>query len=247
MGRFVGVGVGVVVAVLVLGVAGCGSAGDPVLRVGSSSVSRAMLGHWMGVIVAGDYRDEIGKPAPVGLVSDPPDYGRCVAAASKIGPRKPPAVVGELCRELYQAVKLQAVDFLADALWHIEDAKEHHQAVSTQEIQHRYRILKARELAAPGQFNRYLQEVHRTLADEYYLFERNILTDRLLQRIHQQAEKQGGGEQVLLKLVEEWTAKWTSRTSCQPNYIASQCKQYKKPTNNPPAANHILLQLTGQA
>jgi len=196
----------------------------------------------MEVLVAGDYRNETAKPPLVGLASDPPTYGRCVAAANHLSKHAESRKTESLCRQLYQAIKRQAVNFLTNALWYEEDAREHGEKVTNSQIERKYRRMERREFPAPGQFARYLAEQHRTKADEYYLIKRNLLSDQFVERLQRQHVNLRN-RALALKLAAEWQAKWTARTSCQPSYVASQCKQYKGP-ETVPAPDNVLEQLT---
>jgi hypothetical protein len=222
---------------------GCGS-GDTVARVDDTPISKPMLSHWMSATVAADYRNDLGAAAPEGLVSDPANYPRCIAATAKLaGGRRPARSPAVLCRELYRAVKEQAMSFLLDASWHIQDAREHHETVSTTEILRRLARLKENEMPKPGQFDRYLAEVGRTKADELYLLKRNILIERQLMRLQRQASHLAGGEAAREKVLEEWLARWTSKTICQPGYVVPQCSEYKGVPATTPSPNHILQEL----
>jgi hypothetical protein len=225
---------------------GCGR-GDTVARVGDSTISKPVLSHWMSATVAADYRLDLGTTAPAGLVSDPANYPRCIAAATHLAagrtPARAPAI---LCRELYRAVKEQAMSFLLDVSWHVEDAREHHEVVSTTEILRRLSRLKQKEMPKPGQFERYLTEVGRTKADELYLLKRNILTERQLARLRRKAAGLSGGQRAADRVLEEWLAYWTARTDCQPSYVVPQCSEYKGAAGTTPSPNHILQQLSGQ-
>jgi len=227
------------------GLAACGGGEDAVIRVGHTPITRATVGHWMEVLAAGDYRSELAKPPPAGLVSDPANYSRCVRAvrrqSAKAESKAEADKKANLCRQLYAAVKLQAVNFLTNAAWYAEDAKEHGEKVTDKEIERKYLLTKRREYPAPGQLEHFLAELHRTRADEYYLLKRNILAIKLLERLQRQ-HVDLHSRNVATKLAEEWQAKWTARTSCGPGYVASQCKQYKGP-ETVPAPDTILQQL----
>ena len=71
-----------------VGLAACGSAGGSthasvtqassttspttvLAEVGGMSINRAMLSHWMATLIGGDYDENLGRPAPRGLVSEP--------------------------------------------------------------------------------------------------------------------------------------------------------------------------------
>jgi hypothetical protein len=223
---------------------GCGGDSEVVVRVGNTPITRTMVGHWMEVLVAGDYRNDLVKPPPVGLATDPPNYNACVHAAKQISPRANPVRSRSLCQQLYQAVKLQAVNFLINAIWFEEDAREHGETVTPKEIERKYRIYQEHEYPQPSAMQRYLTELHRTQADEYYLIKRNVLTGKVFERI-QHRHTTAHATSATAKATEEWLAKWTARTNCQPGYITSQCKQYTGHETTP-APNAILQQLTNQ-
>jgi hypothetical protein len=228
------------------GVLACGDANDAVVvRVGKGTITRRTVDHWMKVLIAGDYRDETGKPAPIGLVSDPQNKGSCNRAAKSLAPKRDPQATAVACRELYQAARAQAVGFLADALWHIEDAREHGETATTTEIDRRLKRIRESEYPAPGQFQRYLGETHRTLADERYLLERNVLSDKLQQRVLNSGLKPADS-QAIARFAEQWVIKWTARTSCEPGYITSQCKQHRASESVGPAPRTALEKLSGR-
>jgi hypothetical protein len=234
------------VGCLAAGMLSCGGGTDTVIRVSHSSISKADINHWMKVLVAGDYRGELGKPAPAGLVSDPPDYRACIKAGNSLVRTRNTQGTATLCRQLHEAAKKQAVAFLTDALWHIEDAKEHGEAVTAREIARRFRLLQERERPGPGAMEHYLAEVHRTIADEYYLLKRNILTEKALVRLQREGLHLSGNKLAIARVTNEWLAKWTARTSCQPGYVTQQCKQFKGESNAAPAPDTILQQLAGR-
>jgi hypothetical protein len=228
------------------GVLACGGADDAVVvRVGQGTITRFSVDHWMKVLIAGDYREKMGKPAPSGLVSDPPNYGACIRAANTLVPRHDPQATAVACRELDQAARAQAVAFLADALWHKEDAREHGETATTTEISRRLQRIRKSEFPAPGEFQRYLGEVHRTLADERYLLERNVLSDKLEQRLQDSGLKPGDNA-AIARVADAWVIKWTARTSCAPGYITSRCKQYRGTESVGPSPRAALEKLSGQ-
>jgi hypothetical protein len=241
--------VSAVAAIAAVGLlASCGSSSNAIVRVGQSTITKAALNHWMSVMVAGDFRAELGKSPPAGLVSDPPNYRACTAAARSLAAHaQTPRVLVALCHQLYQAVKVQALTFLIDASWHIEDAREHGEAAGIKEMEQRLRRLKANELPKPGQFQDYLGQVDRTKADELYLFRRNILAERLLARLQREAGKGSSSRAALGRLIEEWLARWTAKTNCESGYVAPQCRQYKGGQASSLSPNQLLQQLVGHS
>jgi hypothetical protein len=233
------------VALATLALAACaGSGGKVVATVGKAQITQATLNHWMATMVAGDYRELNSQRSPAGLVSDPPDYPRCVAAAKRIPTRSAKRLSeSELrlkCRQLYAAVQEQALTFLISALWSVERAAEHKERVSEAEISSALGTLRSSQWPNPAQFRRYLADERRSVADERYLLKRNLLNQKAAERLKAQT---GGQQQALVKLVTSEDARWASRTDCKPGYRSTQCKQYQGTSGVAPSAAVLVEQL----
>jgi hypothetical protein len=215
---------------LILGLCSCGGSGDPTVAVvGKTKISRSTLNHWMSTMIGGDYQELTHKSAPVGLVSEPADYPRCVAAAKKIKPEPPtPAPNATLlkikCRQLHTALKEQALGYLISVLWRAEEGAKLGQGVSDAELSRKLKELAYSEYKSPAAFRRFLAARHWSIADERYLLNRNLLDTKFLKRLKQRAARLGGGERAYGKLVRENVAQWSARTKCSPGYSAWQCR-----------------------
>jgi hypothetical protein len=238
----------IVLAVLALaacGLCACGSSdpsGKVIATVGKSEITQAQLSHWMATDVAGDYRELNGSNAPKGLVSDPPDYPRCVAAAKSIvtssgAPTKlSDAQVRLKCHQLHTVASEQALSFLISALWSIEEGAEHGQRVSEAELTRALNKLRHEEYPDPAQFKRYLTQEGRSVSDERYLLQRNILNETFVNRLKAQAGKGPASEKAFTTLVLANEAKWIAKTHCKAGYRSIQCKQYAGSTSASPSA-----------
>ena len=238
-----------VIAAMVLacafGLTACGGAkkGAVVASVGAQTVTESEVDHWMKVLAAGDFRQELAKPPPAGLVGEPPTYSSCVATAKKWSTTRSASETTTLCRQLYRAMRVQAVGFLTDVLWHVEDGAEHHESVTSTEVHAALIRLREREWPKPGQFQKYLAEMHRNAADEEYLLKRNLLSQKQVKRV--EAEGLKAGEQSKYeRLAQEYLAKWTARTSCKPGYVAEDCKEFKGAASAGLAPATVLQKLT---
>jgi hypothetical protein len=220
-----------IAGLLLLGLCSCGGGGDSaVATVGKTKISRSTLNHWMNTMAGGDYQELVGSPAPVGLVSEPANYSRCVAAAKTIKPKSLPASIPNearlkiRCRQLYTAVKEQALSYLISVLWRAEEGAELGQGVSDREVARQVQQLAYRDYKSPAAFRRFLASRHWSLGDERTLLKRNLLDTKFLERLKRRAAALGGGEQTYGKLVNENVAKWRSRTRCSRGYTAWQCR-----------------------
>ncbi len=241
-----------IAGLLILGLSSCGGSGDPtVATVGKTKISRSTLNHWMATMVGGDYQENVGNTAPVGLVSEPADYSRCVSAAKAIKPKSLPASVPNearlriRCRQLYTAVKEQALSYLISALWRSEEGAEVGQNVSDREVARNAQEVAYSNYRSPAAFHRFLASRHWSLADERFLLKRNLLDSKFLERLKARVAALGGGEKTYGKLVQENVAKWSKKTSCSSGYTAWQCRPGGSTAEADPSAAVLVEQLGG--
>jgi hypothetical protein len=207
----------------------------------------------MSAILTDDYVNIVGGRAPLGLVSDPPDYKACVASAERIPlnserkQRLSPAQLGAKCRQLYAAIKEQALTYLIPALWRTQEAKELGTGVSDAEVTRRLQQVRYSEYPSPAAFARYLAERHWSISDERFEIKRVLLISRYGEKVRQRAAALGGGAQAVAQLVHESFAKWSAKTDCSPGYVALQCKrQHGASATSTPSPAALLIQLSGK-
>jgi hypothetical protein len=242
--RFILLALAAALGLAVCALSACGgSNGKVVASVGKSEITQTSLAHWMETMVGGDYRELNAETSPQGLVSDPPDYSRCVQAAKQIpttsGKHLSEVELHLKCRQLYTVVKEQALSFLISELWAKEQAAAHGLSVSEAELNRAFGEFRSRQWPSPAQLKRYLSEQHRSLSDERALFKRNLLGKKTFKAL----EKQAGDEQSFVKLVKAENAKLTARTECKAGYRSLQCRQYASGKEAAPSAAVLVEQL----
>ncbi len=226
----------VAVSLAVAGLAACGggTAGDVVAQVGGSQVTKSELSHWMSTLAGGDFY-EISKKhtVPAGLVAEPPNYGVCVArleataaGVATVQPKPTAALLLSKCRQLYQALKLQAVSFLVEAQWIIGLAGEEGLGATSGEVMQLFKEIKVEQFPREGELQKYLASNRRSLADEMFVVKLDVLRRKIQQKLN------AGGSQMLARFTEAGQ-RLTAKTSCSAGYVVQHCKQY---TGQQPAA-----------
>jgi hypothetical protein len=211
---------------LTAGATGCGGShrSGVVGTVGASTITRGEVDHWMGEVAGGEFYELArGRTMPLGLVSDPPNYGSCVKRVESIlvvpsGRARPSGV--ELlakCRALHQTVKSQAMAFLVALHWTAGVLGEVGLHVSAAQAQRALKLLKAQQFPKPGAWTQYLTSHRRTVADELALLKLNLLGHKAEQVLH---SKQG------ITRVTAAEQRWTAKTTCAPGYVVKSCRQY---------------------
>lgn len=244
-------------SLVALSLAGCGggTTSDVVVRVGGSAITKPELSHWMTMEAGGDFYElSGGHTVPAGLVSDPPDYAGCVArlqasASSSSPKRQATPVSGQLlskCRQLYQQLKLQALEFLVYTRWAIGAFGDLGISVSDQEVTKLFNHVKAEQF--PRDAQRYLGSRRRSLSDELLLLKMDVLSRKAYEKLT------GGSKQANPKMLAKFAEaerEWTAKTDCQPGYVVKHCRQYTgPPTSSSAPSGAVLLEqvavLTGR-
>lgn len=105
---------------------GAGGARDSVVvRVGRSAITSGTLADWMSAM------------APEHVVPDPPRFTACIARQRALTLQPITAELEAECRQQYQTLRQQALDFLISSAWLIGEAADQGLAVSDQEVQRR--------------------------------------------------------------------------------------------------------------
>ncbi len=216
-----------VVLLVVASAAGCGgsSTGPVVASVGATKITQGELSHWMQTLASGEYYElSRAHVMPVGLVSDPPNYGGCVKRLESVeaprGGRKTQDAAQLLnkCREMYQALKLQATEFLINVLWTEDALREQGVTANEGEIRQELDQMRARKYPKPREFTNFLATRRRSVADQLVFAKLDLLA-------HKAGELNLASKQVLVRL-NEAEHRWTAKTRCRPGYVVKHCSQY---------------------
>jgi hypothetical protein len=246
-----------VVSVVAVCVSGCGSSsgsssdglpGDVVAQIGDTSITQATLSHWMSAVTGGDFYEHIGSKAPVGLVSDPPNYARCIVAAEQITPKssKGTSVLSReqllgKCHQLNKALEEQTLTLLLSFDQTTGEAAELGLSATGSEVNRMFAETKATTFPKEGQFQEYLAARHWDLETELVQLKRNLIVMKILAKFKQAAAKSGGKWQTAyVNYVESSKKKWAAKITCRAGYVVEACKQYKQPATEPPAPAPLL-------
>ncbi len=230
------------VCLAVIGLAACGggSSDGTVAQVGSYAITKTMLNRWMTEKASEDYYDAVGREAPPRLVSEPADYSACVASLKAITPvssggkPQPKPTATELtskCKELYQAVKTQALAFLVSSYWSINLDANHGINVTDEEVQQELKRIRTEQYPTEADFQRLLANRNRTLAQELFIVRMDLLGQKVEKKL------KNGNRQLSVAFVRD--AKRTAASaSCSPGYVVEYCKGYKAPKTSATSNAH---------
>jgi hypothetical protein len=219
--------------------------GEVVARVGTTPITKAQVNHWMYARAATAYfRDSGVQSIPEGLLSDPPDYPRCVSTLEASAGKAPDKNIHESsvqlltqCRELNQAYKVDATTYLVTTQQTIQIAKAMGATAAPSRVQALFQRIAAHEYPTPTRLHAYLTLHHQATADLLLEAEISVLAKQIYPRL---ATTQGRSRYLTLR------AQAVAKTTCTPGYVVEGCKLFKgsKPYNTTPPAvlmEHLVL------
>ncbi len=221
------------IVVAVVGVTACGGGSSEIVaQVGTSSISRATLDHWIPIEAIVSYELFPRKPVPRGLVPDPPNYTACIAYLESTpqklverGPKPTTAQLKSQCQQKYEGLRRQVLNFLITAEWMIGEGAERGVKVTDEEVRQQFEGVKKTFFPKEAEFEKFIAITGETVPDQLFRSKVQLLEHKLFAKKGLTAKQQ----QAYLKFVNESTKKWIARTSCRAGYVVPDCKEYKGP------------------
>jgi hypothetical protein len=218
----------------IAGLAACGGGGSPtVARVGQAAITRDALDHWTAALGASDFYEHLGKRPPAGLIPDAPSTSSCVKAADKLSPPRTQVKQSRpenaaRCRELYRAVRAQALGYLIAAQWRLAEGRARGIHVSDADVDKALQRQKHEVETAPGGFAGYLLNRGRSLADDRFELRQSLVTDKLIATLSREHPKQG--MRYAFAQLAKGQVEGRTKTNCKAAYVVPECRQYRATT-----------------
>ena len=153
-------------------IAGCGNDVPPnaVAKVGDTIIKKSEFDKWLRTAALG--QAQLGGQA---VVPDPPAYKRCIAAQQTQpltkGAKRPTAAQAEQrCRDQYNRLKTEVMQFLIQAQWVEQEAKARDVKVSDAEVRRSFedqRRQAFRGKNADSRYEQFLKNAARDLPNVY--------------------------------------------------------------------------------
>jgi hypothetical protein len=217
------------------------SSNELIATVGATPITRAQVNHWMTALAGTGYFTVAHQILPEGVVSDPPNYPACVAHIEAAAANYPVTATNEnavellaKCREINEAVKLQATSFLVNAQVNLAAAHEIGLTPTSQATQQLFNKLKATEFPTTTALHEYLTRRHTTIP--------NIQFEAKLAALGNTIFNKNQTTQTLTR-IKTAIQHWTTKTTCQTGYIVEHCNQYTTtPTPTTPTSAAVLFE-----
>src|SRR4051812_27797462 len=181
---------------LALIVAGCGDSvpKDAVAKVGDTSITKAQFQHWLEAAARQQTQSEPGQPASEAAGPDPPNFTRCVAEKQKQkvpkGAQPPPvAQLKSQCKQQYDGLKDQTMQFLISAQWLEQEAKARGVKATPAQVRKTFEDQKKQAFPKEADYQKFLKSSGRTEEDLLFQVRLSVLTNALQAKVVEKAGK----------------------------------------------------------
>jgi foldase protein PrsA len=185
------------VAAAVSACGGDGVPGNAVVRVGDQSIKKSTFDHWMRIAAISQQgqQNPSATTPPKANIPDAPDFKACIAQKAKTAPKpakgQPEPTTAQLkqqCKQEYEGLKSQVLDFLVKTTWLDGEAEEQNVKVTDRDVQKKLDEAK-KGLGTEQDFQRFLTRAGLTEADVFYQQRSQLLEQKLTEKITKGKDK----------------------------------------------------------
>jgi foldase protein PrsA len=171
-------------------VVGCGGGvpSDGVAKVGDTTIKKSDFDHWLA---AAARQQSQGQPgASAAAPPDPPNFTKCIAAKQQqplpTGAQKPPvAQLKSQCKQQYDGLKQQTMQFLISAQWLEQEAAAKGVKATPTQVQTTFQAQKKQAFPKEADYQKFLKTSGRTQTDLLFQVRLSVLTNALQAKVVQ--------------------------------------------------------------
>jgi foldase protein PrsA len=181
--------------VLAAALAACGDSvpGNAVARVDDGTIKRSTFNHWISI--AARSSQPPGSTAKVS-VPDPPDFKSCIASKAKSAPKpakgqpKPStAQFKAQCKQEYEGLRDQVLQFLIQAQWIQGEAKDQNVKVSDKELRKSFNQQKKQSFPTEKEYKAFLKSSGMTQEDIDLRVKLDLLSNKIREKVTKDKKK----------------------------------------------------------
>ncbi|HEX2162113.1 MAG TPA: peptidyl-prolyl cis-trans isomerase [Thermoleophilaceae bacterium] len=160
---------------------------DAVARVGDTVITKQQFDHWYES--AAKSQAQQGGPS---VPPDPPNFTKCIAALKEAQPKgsKPKdADLKKQCKQSYDQLKQQVMQFLIQSQWVQQEAEEQGVKVSGKEVRTLFEDQKKQAFPKERDYQKFLRTSGATEQDILFRIKLDALQNKLTAKIQKDQEK----------------------------------------------------------
>jgi hypothetical protein len=194
--------------------------------------------------IGSDFYTIAAQIAPPGLVAVPANYPACTATLQTLTPvpgggRPEPTSTQLLtkCKELYEAIKQQALEYLVSSYWLKDYDAAHGIHITRTATQQALKRVEIEQYSKPGAYPQMLINDDRTPAQERFIVENALLGQRVTSTLIDE------GEQATAAFTKE-AERTKNNADCRPGYVVVHCKGYEPPKEPSTTPSQLIQEIT---
>lgn len=183
-----------VAAVLVVALTACGGGvpGNSVVRVDDELIKKAEFDHWLEVAAISSRGPGAGEVK----LPDPPDFEQCIADKRKTLPKpakgqpKPTdAQLKQQCKQEYEGLRDQVLQFLISAEWIQGEAADQDIKVTDAQVRKQFEETKKQSFPKEQDFQKFLKDSGMTLEDILFRVRLDTLSNKIRDKVTKGKDK----------------------------------------------------------
>ena len=169
-------------------VSGCGGVpSNGVAKVGDTTITKDQFNHWLA---AAAKQQAQAQPGGATTVPDAPNFTRCIAEKERqplpTGAQKPPvAQLKAQCKQEYDGLKQQTMQFLISAEWLQQEAAKRGVKATPAQVRTTFEQQKKQAFPKEADYQKFLQNSGRTEQDLLFQVKLSVLTNALQAKVVQ--------------------------------------------------------------
>src|SRR3954453_16841419 len=186
------------IAVPAAALTACGSdsvPGNAVARVDDETITNQAFQHWLNVAATSAQQQQPGAKGAV-QIPKPPDFAECVANKQKTAPKpakgQPKPTAAQLkaqCKQEYEGLRDQVMQFLISADWIQKEAADQGVKVSDSEVQKQFAQTKKQSFPKEKDYQKFLSQSGMTQDDVIFRVKLDRLSTKLREKVTKGKDK----------------------------------------------------------
>jgi foldase protein PrsA len=176
----------------------CGDSvpGNAVAKVGDDSITTSDFNHWMRIAAISSQGAQPGAKKTAVQIPQPPDYAACVANKKKTAPKpakgqpKPTdAQYKAQCKQEYEGLRDQVLQFLISARWIQGEATDQKVKVTDAEVNKQFQQTKKQSFPKETDYKKFLSDSGMTQDDILFRVKLDTLSNKLREKVTKGKDK----------------------------------------------------------
>src|SRR3954464_4794953 len=163
--------------------------GNAVARVDNETITNQAFKHWLTVAATSAQQQQPGAKSAT-QIPKPPDFAACVANKQKTAPKpakgQPKPTAAQLkaqCKQEYEGLRDQVMQFLISADWIQKEAADQGVKVTDAEIQKQFQQTKKQSFPKEADYQRFLKQSGMTQDDVVFRVKLDKLSTKLREKV----------------------------------------------------------------